>query len=86
MYKLNILHFTNDNLKVIVTEEVKKVRPHLVAFSVLNLQFTEEVFKRFIQLQTKLHVGICDKRNVATIATHDLKKLVILFVIQFWRD
>ncbi|KAH9502851.1 Leucine-rich repeat-containing protein 47 [Bulinus truncatus] len=31
------------------------------------------MFKRFINLQTRLHESICEKRQTATIATHDLK-------------
>ena len=63
-------------MKVTVQDSVKSVRPHLIACLVLNLSFTDETFKKFIQLQTKLHDTICEKRNVATIATHDATKLL----------
>ncbi|KAF5288704.1 hypothetical protein FQR65_LT11969 [Abscondita terminalis] len=75
VYKVNVLHFTNDSLKIVVQEKVKSVRPHLIACLVLNLAFTDETFKKFIQLQTKLHDTVCEKRNAATIATHDAMKL-----------
>lgn len=32
-------------------------------------------FKKFLQIQTKLHETVCGKREKSTIATHDLKKL-----------
>uniref|UniRef100_A0A1Y1M253 B3/B4 tRNA-binding domain-containing protein n=1 Tax=Photinus pyralis TaxID=7054 RepID=A0A1Y1M253_PHOPY len=75
LYKVSINH-CNDNLCVIVHENVKSIRPHLIACLVLNVTFTEEIFKKFIQLQTKLHDTLCEKRNVATIATHDAEKLL----------
>lgn len=78
LYKITVKHFTNDSVKVIINDAVKDVRPYLVACLVLDLEFTEEIFKKFIQLQTKLHDSQCDKRNSATIATHDLKKLVFV--------
>lgn len=74
-HKLHILK-VSDNVPVIkVVETVKKVRPHILGCIIKNLSFTEESFKKFIQLQTKLHEGICDKRNAATLATHDFDLL-----------
>lgn len=55
---------------------VKNVREHFAACIVHNVIFTEESFKKFIQLQNKLHDTVCDKRNSATIATHDFNKIV----------
>lgn len=55
---------------------VKCVREHLLGCIVNNVSFTEESYKKFIQLQNKLHDSICEKRNSATIATHDFNKLV----------
>lgn len=66
--------------KVILTNEVKNVREHFIGCILNNLKFTEESFKKFIQLQNKLHDNICEKRNVATIATHDFNKLVSIIV------
>ncbi|GJQ78101.1 hypothetical protein Trydic_g2439 [Trypoxylus dichotomus] len=60
---------------IVVNEDVRSVRGHILACLVHNIQFTEESFKKFIKLQTRLHEGICEKRNAATIATHDAKKL-----------
>lgn len=71
-HKLRVTKVLDDTPVVQITEHVKSVRPHIVACIVRNLKFTEESFRKFIQLQTKLHEGICEKRNTATIATHDL--------------
>lgn len=60
---------------LMVTAAVKEVRPYLVCCVIHHLDLTNDLFKRFISLQTKLHDGICEKRMVATIATHDLAKI-----------
>ncbi|KAH0554773.1 leucine-rich repeat-containing protein 47-like [Cotesia glomerata] len=70
-HKLKIIHVNNDNPVIKITENIKQVRPYIVGCIVRNISFNEENFKKFIQLQTKLHDGICEKRNAATIATHD---------------
>ena len=72
-HKLKVLKVTNDTPLIKITKHVKNVRPYIAACIVRNIKFTEDSFKKFIQLQTKLHDGICEKRNAATIATHDVK-------------
>jgi hypothetical protein len=71
------VHYAKDNTRVVINESVKSVREFLVACLVSNVTFTEETFKKFIQIQNKLHETVCSKRNLATIATHDFNKLVI---------
>lgn len=80
LYNITVQHSTDDDLKIIIKDDVKNVRPHIIACVIKNVNFTEEIFKKFIQLQCKLHDGICDKRLSATIATHDANKLVNYFV------
>nr|XP_022902944.1 leucine-rich repeat-containing protein 47-like [Onthophagus taurus] len=70
-YKIVIKHF-NDGIKIVSEEKVKNVRGYILCCIVHNVEFTPESFKKFIQLQNKLHQEICDQRNNATIATHDL--------------
>lgn len=72
-HKLKVLKITNDAPLIKITKHIKTIRPFISACVVRNMCFTEESFKKFIQLQTKLHDGICEKRNAATIATHDMK-------------
>lgn len=75
--KLQVLmHNVNETISIIVDEDVKKVRGHILACIVKGIQFDEQSLKQFIQLQTKLHDGICEKRNAATLATHDISKIV----------
>lgn len=72
-----------DSFKIIVDNSVKTVREHIVCCLVNNVAFTESNFKDFIKLQNKLHDSVCEKRNLATIATHDFKKLGPSPVIQY---
>ncbi|XP_066144465.1 leucine-rich repeat-containing protein 47-like [Euwallacea fornicatus] len=65
----------DESFKVVVENSTKAVREHIVCCLVNNVTFNEDNFKDFIKLQNKLHDGICNKRNAATIATHDFKKL-----------
>ena len=75
-HELKVLKVTDEAPKIQITEKVKSVRPHIIACIVRNMTFTEESFKKFIQLQTKLHESICEKRTAATLATHDLNLLM----------
>lgn len=70
---LEIEGVTNDGAVIEVTEHVDGVRPFIAACIVKNINFTEENFKKFIQLQKRLHNGVCDNKNAATIWTHDMK-------------
>lgn len=75
-HSMKILHVEDEVLKVKIVEgQVGSVRPHILCCIVKDLCFNEASFKKFIQMQTKLHDTVCDKRNVATIATHDLSKI-----------
>lgn len=75
-HSIKILHVEDDTLKItIVEQELWNIRPFILCCIVPELKFTESLFKKFIQMQNKLHDTVCDKRNVATIATHDISKL-----------
>lgn len=64
-----------ENRKVDVTSAVLvgDVRPHILCCVVeeVDLKQTNNLFKRFIAAQTKLHDTVCQKRLASTIATHD---------------
>jgi len=74
---LSILSVKEDEYpEIVITDAAKEVRPYLVFCIVKDLDLTGENLKKFISLQTKLHKTVCDNRNLATIATHDLSKIV----------
>ncbi|GFN76879.1 leucine-rich repeat-containing protein 47-like [Plakobranchus ocellatus] len=73
---ISVLQFEPDKgLVITAAAEVLAVRQYIVCAIMRNLDFgkSNNLYKRFIQLQTRLHENICEKRQKATIATHDLK-------------
>ncbi|KAJ8350096.1 hypothetical protein SKAU_G00252260 [Synaphobranchus kaupii] len=58
--------------KLVITEETAAVRPHAVAAVLRNINFTQERYDSFIELQEKLHQNVCRKRALVAIGTHDL--------------
>lgn len=83
MFNITVKHCTDESLKITVEDAVRPVRQFIVGCLVHNLEFDEQLFRKFIQLQTKLHDSVCEKRNAATIATHDAKKLVSFWILTF---
>ncbi|XP_049879470.1 leucine-rich repeat-containing protein 47-like [Pectinophora gossypiella] len=75
-HSMRILHVEDNVIRVKIDEsQVGSVRPFILCCIINELKFTEALFKKFIQMQTKLHDTVCEKRNVGTIATHDLDKI-----------
>lgn len=75
MHKINVLHHTDLSPKIVVDETVKDVRPFIRSCIVRNVNLQGDKFRKFLQIQTKLHDTVCGKREKSTIATHDLNKL-----------
>ncbi|KAE8742078.1 hypothetical protein FOCC_FOCC012352 [Frankliniella occidentalis] len=73
--KINVLHVTDTTPVITIDKEVKSVRAYIVCCIVRGLSFTPDNFKKFIKMQNNLHDTICNKRQAATIATHDLAAL-----------
>ncbi|XP_043926301.1 phenylalanine--tRNA ligase beta subunit [Protopterus annectens] len=63
---------SGEHLKLVITTETAKVRPHAVAAVLRNITFTKERLDSFIDLQEKLHQNICRKRSLVAIGIHDL--------------
>jgi len=74
---IDVMHMKGESPTVEVDlEAVAEVRPFIVCCIVRNLDLAKDGnLKKFIQLQTKLHDTVCEKRNASTIATHDLDKI-----------
>jgi len=58
-----------------VTKNTKQIRPYVVCAILRDIEFSEESFQSFIDLQEKLHFNICRKRSLCAIGTHDLDTL-----------
>jgi len=63
--------------RVEITAGALEVRPYILCCVVedVNLAQTNNLFKRFLAAQTKLHDSVCQKRLASTIATHDNDKI-----------
>ncbi|VDO95368.1 unnamed protein product [Soboliphyme baturini] len=56
--------------------EVNEIRPYVVAAVLRNVNFTQDAFDSFIDLQEKLHQNICRKRTLVAIGAHDLDTVI----------
>ncbi|XP_069598653.1 leucine-rich repeat-containing protein 47 [Ranitomeya imitator] len=75
---LRVLHISENPaaLTVSVAASAKDVRPYIVCCVVRGMNLKPgNALKRFLTAQTKLHEDMCDKRTLATIATHDLQRV-----------
>lgn len=72
---ISVLRLSEDKgVEITVTPAVLSVRQYIVCCVIRNLDLGSK-FKGFITLQTKLHDTSCQKRQAATIATHDLRSV-----------
>lgn len=74
-HKISVQRNNDDTTKVIYNDLVKEVRPFILCCIVKDVNLRDGNLKKFLQIQTKLHEGVCGKREKSTIATHDLLKL-----------
>lgn len=72
---IHIHRHTDDSLNVVYVDHVKEVRPFILCCVVRACNLDGQNFKRFLQIQSKLHDTVCMKREQSTIATHDLNKI-----------
>lgn len=73
---VEILAVNPDNWYIIEAESAALDERKIVACLVRNLSFPDEkAVKKFLSLQTDLHDTVCGRRELATIATHDLSKV-----------
>jgi len=81
--RINVLHFNNNQSnpviahnKIVIDESVQEIRPHVICCICRDLDLeTPGNFKKFLSIQTKIQDESCEKRTLATIATHDISKL-----------
>uniref|UniRef100_UPI00398EB3D8 leucine-rich repeat-containing protein 47 isoform X1 n=1 Tax=Pristiophorus japonicus TaxID=55135 RepID=UPI00398EB3D8 len=72
---VRVLHISESPSTVLVkvTANIKDVRPYIVCCIVEGMNLRPgNALKRFLIAQTKLHDDVCQRRTLATIATHDL--------------
>uniref|UniRef100_A0A182R8P2 B3/B4 tRNA-binding domain-containing protein n=1 Tax=Anopheles funestus TaxID=62324 RepID=A0A182R8P2_ANOFN len=71
--KIIVQKATANTPKVTFTPEARANRPYIVLCIVRSFPVTN--MRKFLQLQNALHDNECGRREVATIATHDLAKV-----------
>lgn len=62
----------DEAFKIVYDPSVKDVRSFILCCIINNVQLSPAQLKEFLQFQTKLHDGMLKKRELGTIATHDL--------------
>ncbi|KNH05302.1 phenylalanyl-tRNA synthetase beta subunit [Perkinsela sp. CCAP 1560/4] len=60
-----------------VFPSVHEIRPYIACAVLRDISFTEDSFTSFIDYQEKLHQGLCRKRMLASVGTHDLDKICL---------
>lgn len=63
------------DVKAIVTDEVKKIRPYFMAAVVKGVTIDDQTLKSVMELQEKLHTTLGRKRSKLAIGVHDLDKV-----------
>lgn len=72
-HKVTVLIPPEQSRRVSFTSDATELRPHVLHCVVRD--FTIGNMKKFLQLQNDLHDNECGRRELATIATHDLAKI-----------
>ena len=57
---------------ITISSSTWEVRPFVVASILRNINFTQDWYNSFIELQDLLHNNICRKWTLASMGTHDL--------------
>ncbi|KAK2958449.1 putative Phenylalanine--tRNA ligase beta subunit [Blattamonas nauphoetae] len=60
----------------VVDDNLNDIRPFAIGAIMRGLRLDEKIFKRFIDLQEKLHENACRRRTLVAIGTHDLETVV----------
>lgn len=61
--------------RLVVTRATGQIRPYCVAAILRNVTLGKDRYKRFIDLQDKLHQNLCRQRSLVAIGTHDYDKI-----------
>ena len=72
--KISIVNVENP-ITITVDESTKEVWPVVVAAILRDLNFDQDKYNSFIELQDMLHNNICRWRTLVSMGTHDLDKV-----------
>ncbi len=66
---------TANPITVTIQAETADVRKYVIAAVLRDIEFTQETYNSFIELQDHLHMNLCRRRTLASMGTHDLDKV-----------
>jgi hypothetical protein len=76
---VKVMHYKHEGLngiELVYTESVQDSRPFILCAILRQIDLkTPGNLKKFLNIQTKIHEETCQKRTLATIATHDLENV-----------
>ena len=58
-----------------ISDSVRSIRPYIRALVAKEIELDNDLIKMLIDMQEDLHMGICNKRKVASIGLHNLNKI-----------
>jgi phenylalanyl-tRNA synthetase beta chain len=70
-----VLNRASPLYKVAVDRNIKGVRDFVVCAVLKDIRFNPNSYNSFIDFQEKLHSGLARRRTLASVGTHDMKKL-----------
>ena len=63
------------NFRLKLADSVRPIRPYIRALVAKEIELDNDIIKMLIDMQEDLHMGICNKRKVASIGLHNLDKI-----------
>ena len=73
--RFNVLNRSNPLYKMYVDSSIKGVRDFVVCAVLKDIRFNTNSYNSFIDFQEKLHSGLARRRTLASVGTHDMRKL-----------
>ncbi|VIO91878.1 Uncharacterized protein BM_BM10788 [Brugia malayi] len=62
------------------TKETLEIRPYIVCCILKDCSLSAEKVKQLLNIQNKLHSSVCEERTIASIGTHNFRKLRVPLV------
>ncbi|VDN92614.1 unnamed protein product [Brugia pahangi] len=62
------------------TKETLEIRPYIVCCILKDCSLSAEKVKQLLNIQNKLHSSVCEERTIASIGTHNFRKLQVPLV------
>ncbi|VDM08760.1 unnamed protein product [Wuchereria bancrofti] len=74
------INYGMNNVLVERTKETLEIRPYIVCCILKDCSLSAEKVKQLLNIQNKLHSSVCEERTIASIGTHNFRKLRVPLV------